>query len=301
MEPVLLARIQFYLTAGFHFVFIPINIGLSWYIVWFMLKYLRTKDIYYKNVSRFWIKLFGVTVAIGVPTGIILEFQFGTNWAEFARFTGAIFGIVLAIEVLFSFFLESVFLYVLLQGWNTKRITDKILFLSSIIMAIGATLSAFFILAANSWMHTPAGYTIVNGRVEVVDFLAATFNPSTVPRFLHTFNACLITASFFIIGISSWYLLKGKHIRFATESIKTALTVGLVSTIAQPLLGHLQAIIIAKNEPATLAAQEGLFNTQSGAPLTVIGIVTNKGVVFKIGIPHLLSLMVNFNPNSVVP
>lgn len=300
MDALSLARIQFFMTIGFHFIFPPLSIGLAWFIVWLMTKYMRTKDLFYKNLSWFWIKVFALTVAIGIPTGIFMEFQFGTNWSEFSRFVGAIFAAPLALEIFFAFFLESVFLGVMLQGWRTERVSDKILWLSSIIFAIGATLSAFWILVANSWMQTPRGYDIVEDKLVLTDLWASIFTPSMWPRFWHTFNACLITSAFFVIGISAFYILKNKHLDYAKYCLKFALIVGVVVSLLQVILGHWQSVTVALYQPAKFAAQEGHFVTEKGAPLIIFAILDDSGVYFKLGIPYLLSFLTHGDPNASV-
>ena len=175
MDSVFLARIQFALTIGFHYIFPPLTIGLSWLIVWFMTKYKNTGEDRYREISYFWLKIFGLSFVIGVATGITMEFQFGTNWSEYSRFVGDIFGAPLAAEGIFAFFLESTFLSILLLGWN--RISVKVHWFSSIMVAFGSTLSGFWIIVANSWQQTPAGYKLVNNRAELTDFWAAVFNP----------------------------------------------------------------------------------------------------------------------------
>lgn len=304
MDAVSLAKIQFFLTIGFHFIFVPITIGLAWFNVWFMTKFIRTKDQYYKDVAWFWNKVFLISVAIGIPTGVVMEFQFGTNWAEFSRFVGEVFGPALAMEVIFAFFMESAFLGILFTGWNSQKISEKVLWIATLMVAIGATLSAFFILSAGSWMHTPAGYDenilLNEGKIVLKDLWAALFNPSVIPRFFHTFTACMITGAFFIIGISSWYLLKNKNQRFAKESITLALIVAFVASIAQGVIGHFHSVQVALTQPAKFASQEAHFTTQSEAPLTVFAILTDAGVIFAIAIPFLLSLMTYGNPNATV-
>jgi cytochrome d ubiquinol oxidase subunit I len=302
MDAVSLAKIQFFLTIGFHFIFVPITIGLAWFNVWFMTKYMRTKDQYYKDIAWFWNKVFLISVAIGIPTGVVMEFQFGTNWAEFSRFVGEVFGPALAMEVIFAFYMESIFLGVLFTGWNSKKISEKVLWVATLMVAIGATFSAFFILSAGSWMHTPAGYELVEGGTKIIltDLWAALLSPSLIPRFFHTFTACMITGAFFIIGISSWYLLKNQNQRFAKESITLALIVAFVASIAQGVIGHFHSVQVALTQPAKFASQEAHFVTQSGAPLTVFAIITDAGVIFSIAIPFLLSLMTYGNPNATV-
>ncbi len=243
MDPVLLARIQFALTIGFHFIFPPLTIGLSWLIVSILAKHKKTGDEFYRRMAHFWVKLFALSFAVGVATCITMEFQFGTNWAEYSRFVGDIFGAPLAAEGILAFFLESSFLAVLLVGWN--RVSVRVHRFAAWMVAIGATLSAFWIIVANSWQQTPAGYHIVNGRAELTNFAAAVFNPSTIPRYLHTVDAALITGAFFMLGVSAWYLLKKRHIPFAKESLRLGLIFGFVASVVQLELGHLHGVQVA--------------------------------------------------------
>ena len=300
MDVVFLARLQFYITIGFHFIFVPINIGLSWIIVWYMIKYRRTKDPVYKTFSRFWIKIFAITFGIGVPTGFIMAFQFGTNWSAFSRIAGEIFGSMLVIEAIYAFFFEAVFLAVLLQGWNNEKVSERMLLVSAIIVAISVTVSAFFIVAANSWMHTPAGFQVVNGKYEISSFIKALFNPSTILRFLHTLTACFIITAFFVIGISAGYLLKAKHVQLFTISLKIGLIIALIATLSQGIIGHFSSLQVADTQPAKFAAQEGIFITQNGASLTLFGLINENGEIFKIAIPRLLSFLTYLDPNATV-
>jgi cytochrome d ubiquinol oxidase subunit I len=300
MDPVLLARIQFALTIGFHFIFPPLTIGLSWLIVWIMAKHKKTGDEFYRRMARFWVKLFALSFAVGVATGITMEFQFGTNWAEYSRFVGDIFGAPLAAEGILAFFLESSFLAVLLLGWN--RVSARVHRFAAWMVAIGATLSAFWIIVANSWQQTPAGYRIVNGRAELTNFVAAVFNPSTIPRYLHTVDAALITGAFFMVGISAWYLLKKRHIPFARESLKVGLIVGFVASVVQLGLGHLHGVQVARTQPEKLAAIEGIFETQKRAPALLFGIPCKdeETVHAAIRLPGLLSLLTFGNLDAEV-
>jgi len=291
MDPVLLARILFAVTVGFHFIFPPLTIGMSWLIFWHMTRYKRSGDEEDGRLVRFWVKLFAITFGIGVATGITMEFQFGTNWADYSRFVGDIFGAPLAAEGIFAFFLESTFVGVLLFGWN--RFSTRTLWIASLLVAIGATLSAFWIIVANSWMQTPAGYHIVDGRAELTGFFAAVFNPSTIPRYLHTIDACLTSGAFFMLGISAWYLLKNRHADFAKKSFKVALVAGFVAAALQLPLGHYHAVQVTNTQPEKLAAFEGLFETQTRAPLLLFGIPdAEEGTVHAaVAIPGLLSFL----------
>ena len=273
---------------------------MGWLIFYFMNRYKKTKEEIYRGIARFWIKVFALTFAVGVATGIVLEFQFGTNWAAYSRFVGDIFGAPLAAEGIFAFFLESTFVGVLIWGW--KRFSVKTLWFSSLMVAVGATLSAFWIIVANSWMQTPAGYEVVGGRAELTDFWAAVFNPSTLPRYLHTIDACLITGAFFMMGISAWYLLKKKHVEFAKRSLKASLVAGFIAAALQLPIGHYHAVQVAQTQPEKLAAFEGLFETQKEAPLLIFGIpdAEERTVHAAIKVPGLLSFLVGFDTQTEV-
>lgn len=292
IDAVLLSRIQFALTVGFHFIFPPLTIGLSWFIVWLLGRYAMTGSILYRETGRFWIRIFAATFAVGVATGITMEFQFGTNWAAYSRFVGDVFGTPLAIEAVFAFFLESTFLAVLLFGW--KRFSPRGMWFASLMVAVGSCLSAVWILIANSWQQTPSGYQIVNGRAELTNLWAAALNPSTIPRVLHTLNACLTTGAVFVLGVSAWYLLKRRHIDSACVTLRAGLVIAFVTSIAQLPLGHYHAVQVAHTQPVKLAAYEGLFDTQKCAPIVITGIPRRDicKTTQAIRIPGLLSLLV---------
>ncbi|MBN2056046.1 cytochrome ubiquinol oxidase subunit I [bacterium] len=300
MDPVVLARLQFAFTIGFHFLFPPLTIGMAWLIVWIMNRYRKDPSSHYMAMARYWIGLFAVSFAIGVATGITMEFQFGTNWSEYSRFVGDIFGAPLAAEALFAFFLESTFLGVLLFGW--KRFSPRLLWFASLMVAVGSTISAFWILVANSWMQTPAGFHMVGKRAELTSFSQAVFNPSTVPRFLHTMASALITGAFFMMGISAWYVLKDRHRRFARESMRMALVVACAAAVAELVFGHYHAIQVAHTQPEKLAAMEGLFETSARAPMLLFGIPDEEQArtKFAIRFPALLSLLAFGDPNRQV-
>jgi cytochrome d ubiquinol oxidase subunit I len=300
MDSVLLARIQFALTVGFHYIFPVITIGMAWNIVWMLTRYLKTENPLDRAIARFWIKVFALTFAVGVATGITMEFQFGMNWAAYSRFVGDIFGAPLAAEGLLAFFLESSFLGVLLFG--ERRVSKRVYWFSGLMVAVGSTLSGFWIIVANSWQQTPAGYEIVNGRAQLVDFWAALFNPSTVPRFLHTINGALVAGSFFILGLSAYYLLQGEHREFAKKSLNTSLILGFIASILIVPLGHYHGVQVAQTQPAKLAALEGIWETQSDAPLLIFGIPNRERerTDFEFGIKGLLSIGVGGTRDTVV-
>jgi cytochrome d ubiquinol oxidase subunit I len=290
MDPVLLARIQFALTIGFHYIFPPITIGLAWINAWLLWRYLRSGDESLRKMAGFWIEVFTLCFAVGVATGITMEFQFGMNWADYSRFVGDIFGAPLAAEGIFAFFLESSFLGVLLFGEN--RVSKKVYTVSAFMVAIGATISAFWIIVANSWQQTPAGYQIVGGRAQLTDFWAAIFNASTLPRFLHTLDGALITGAFFMFGLSSWFLLRVQHLEFAKRSFSVAMVVGFIASVLQLPLGHYHAVQVAETQPVKLAAFEGLWETQTHAPLLAFGIpnLKEQRTDWAVAFPGLLSL-----------
>jgi len=301
MDPVLLSRIQFALTIGFHFIFTPLTIGLAWFILWMLSRHLLTGDQLYRTMARFWIRIFALGFVMGVASGITMEFQFGTNWAEYSRFVGDIFGAPLAAEGIFAFFLESTFLAVLLFG--SRRVSARIYWFSALMVALGSTLSGFWIIAANSWQQTPAGFIMVEGKPRLADFWQAVFNPSTMPRFLHTIDGALITASFFLLGLGAWFILKGRQIEFARRTMGMALVGALVSSLLQLGFGHYHTVQVAHTQPEKLAAVEGLFETQSRAPLLLFGIPDAAAgqVRAQIALPSMLSILAYGRPDAEVP
>ncbi len=300
MDATILARIQFAFTAGFHFLFPPLTIGMAWILVVFMGRWKKTGEEFWRETARFWTKLFTVSFAVGVATGLTMEFQFGMNWADYSRFVGDIFGAPLAAEGIFSFFLESTFLGVLIFGWN--RFSPKMLWFASLMVAVGSTLSALWIIIANSWMQTPAGFEIMGNRAVLTDFFAAALNPSTLPRYLHTINAALMTGAFFVVGVSAWYLIKKRHFRFASESLKLGLIVAVLATIGQLLNGHYSAVQVTYTQPEKLAAMEGQFETQKGAGLFLFGLPDAEAekTHFRVEIPKALSLLATGDPNAEI-
>ncbi len=296
MEVEFLARFQFALTIMFHYIYPPLSIGLGLILVLIEGAYLKTKNPLYLQMSKFWTKVFALTFAIGVATGIVMEFEFGTNWASYSRYVGDVFGSALAAEGVFAFFLESGFLAILLFGWN--KVGPKMHFFSTLMVALGAHFSAIWIIVANSWMQTPAGYHIVgeglNARAEITDFWAMVFNPSSVDRLLHSVIGAWLAGSFLVISVGAYYLLKNRHIDFARASLKVGLIVAAAAVFLQLLTGHMSAQGVARNQPAKLAAFEGIFKTQLGAPLGVIGYVDMKNEkVIGIEIPYFLSFLVS--------
>jgi cytochrome bd ubiquinol oxidase subunit I len=303
MDVLTLSRIQFGATIGFHYIYPPLSIGLGVMLVIMEAAWLKTKNPIYHQMARFWTKVFALTFAIGVATGIVMEFEFGTNWATYSRFVGDVFGSALAAEGIFAFFLESGFLAVLLFGWD--RVGRKVHFFSTCMVCLGAHFSAVWIVVANSWMQTPAGYHIVgegmHARAEVTDFWQVVFNPSSMDRLFHTICGAWQTGAFLIVSVSAWYLLKKKHINFARASLRVGLIVALVAAVLQIVSGDSSARGVAKNQPAKLAGFEGLYETTSNAPLVLVGYVDEQNQkVVGIAIPDMLTMLVYRELNGVV-
>ncbi len=295
MDPVLLARIQFAVTIGFHYIFPPITLGLVFLIVIFLGLYLKTDDELYDKIARFWISIFAVVFSVGVATGIVMEFQFGTNWEKYSRFVGDIFGAPLAAEGIFAFFLESTFLGVLLFG--REKVSKKVYFISALMVLIGSTLSAFWIIVANSWQQTPAGYHIINGRAELTSFFDAVFNPSTLYRYAHAVVGGWVAGGFFVAGLSAYFLTKKEHVVFAKRSILVALVFTLIASGLQIELGHIHAIQVTHTQPEKMATFESMFESQKNAPMVIFGIPNEEEqrIDYEISIPSLLSFMVAFD------
>jgi len=304
MDLEILSRLQFAITIAFHYIYPPLSIGLGIVMVVMEGMYLKTKDKFYENMTKFWVKVFALTFAIGVASGIVMEFEFGTNWATYSRFVGDVFGSALAAEGIFAFFLESGFLAVLVFGWD--KVGPRMHFFSTLMVALGSMFSAIWIVVANSWMQTPAGFKIVgegiNARAEITDFWAMVFNPSSVDRLLHTLSGCWLAGSFLVISVGAYYLIKNKHTRFAKSSIKIALVIAFISSLFQLFTGHQSAVGVAKNQPAKLAAMEAIFETQTNAPLYLFGWVNenNQEVKFGVAIPSLLSYLIGFSADTKV-
>jgi cytochrome d ubiquinol oxidase subunit I len=294
MDVVLLSRIQFGLNICFHYLYPPISIGLGLILVIIEGLYLKTKNPKYKEMTEFWIKIFALTFAIGVATGLVQGFAFGTNWARYSRFVGDVFGSALAAEGIFAFFLEAGFLGVLLFGWD--RVGPKTHYFSTICVALGAHFSAVWIIVANSWMQTPTGYAIeetpLGPRAVVTQFWEMVWNPSTVDRLIHVLLGCWMTGAFFVMSVSAYYLLKKRNLSLAPSMMKIGLSVAIISLLLQLFSGDSSARLIAKFQPAKLAAFEGLYQTTPNTPLSLIGWVdTKKEKVHSIKIPKALSLL----------
>ena len=286
LDPVLLGRIQFTLTAVYHFIFVPLSIGIGLIMAIFETKAFRSGSDKDAAAARFWVKLFTVTFAVGVATGITMEFSFGTNWADYSRFVGDIFGAPLAAEALLAFFLESVFLGVLLFGRG--RVGKKFYLASAWLVWFGSCLSALWILIANSWMQTPAGAELAadGSRAVITDFLAAAFNPSTLPRYGHTVTALLVMGAFVAMAIGGYYLLKKRHQDFAMKAVKIGSIVGIVATCGLLVFAHSSAVEVAEEQPTKLAMMEGMYDSEV-PPLYAFGWVDEESqeVLSPIAIP----------------
>src|SRR5690606_33474496 len=261
MDVEILARLQFAFTISFHYIYPPLSIGLGLMMVIFESMYIKTGNKEYEVLTRFWTKIFAVTFGLGVATGIVMEFEFGTNWATYSRYVGDIFGSALAAEGIFAFALESGFLGVLLFGWN--KVKPWVHLVSTVGVFLGSMFSAVWIVVANSWQQTPAGYHIVgeglNARAEITDFWAMVFNPSSLDRITHVWLGALLSGAFLVLSVHAYYLLKGRYETISVKAFKIALVVATIFSLAQLFTGHRSAEGVAKNQPAKLAAFEGHF------------------------------------------
>ncbi len=303
MDVEFLARLQFAVTAAFHFLYPPISIGLGLVLVMLEGMWLKTKDPVWYQATRFWGRVFFLTFAIGVTTGIVMEFEFGTNWAEYSRFVGDVFGSPLAAEGVFAFFLESCFLGLMFFGWN--RIKPGLHFFSTLMVAVGAHLSALWILVANSWMHTPAGFELVTEagrtRAEITDFWAMVFNPSTMDRLSHTLMGAWQTGAWMVISICAWHLLKRRAIPQARAAMITALFLAAFASLASLASGHSSSVGVAENQPAKLAAFEGHWEASAPADLYLLGWVNEANeTTWGIKLPGMLSWLVHFDATEPV-
>ncbi|MBL0059740.1 MAG: cytochrome ubiquinol oxidase subunit I [Elusimicrobia bacterium] len=296
MDVLFLSRLQFALTIMFHYLFPPLAIGLGALMVFMEGMYLKTKDPQYESMAKFWTRIFAVNFAVGVATGIVMEFQFGTNWANYSRFVGDVFGSALAAEGIFAFFLESGFLAVLVFGWD--KVSPRMHFFSTVMVFLGSIFSSVWITVANSWQQTPAGFHIVGeglaARAEITDFWAVVFNPSSMDRLVHVWLGAFSMGGFFVMSVTAYYILKGRHLDISKKAFSVALLLATLSSWGQLLSGHHQARVVAEHQPAKLAAFEGHFKTgEGGTPLYVVGHPDAKTETTKgIAVPGLLSFMV---------
>jgi cytochrome d ubiquinol oxidase subunit I len=291
MDPVLLGRLQFATTTIYHFFFVPLTLGLSIIVAIMETFYVRTGKEVYKDMTKFWGKLFVINFAIGVVTGIVQEFQFGMNWAEYSRFVGDIFGVPLALEALLTFFLESVFIGVWVFGWD--KLSKGAHAATIWLVALGSNASAFWILVANSFMQQPLGYVIENGRAVMTDFGALVRNPTLWVEFPHTFAAGLTTAAFFVLGISAYHLIRNQNMDAFRKSFQIAAVIGVISATVVGVIGHTQTQHMVRIQPMKMAAAEALWETEEPATFSLISITNLEGTgdVFSIRIPYVLCLL----------
>ncbi|MEQ8820785.1 MAG: cytochrome ubiquinol oxidase subunit I [Sumerlaeia bacterium] len=326
-DPVILSRLQFAFTVMFHYIYPPLSIGLGVIIVIMEALWLKTNDPVYENMTKFWVKVFALTFALGVATGIVMEFQFGMNWSTYSRFVGDVFGSALAAEGIFAFFLESGFLAVLVFGWD--KVSKKMHFFSTLMVSLGSMFSAVWIVVANSWQQTPAGYRLVmrditsgnevpipegfvatgavidqfQVRAEILDFWQLLFNPSSVSRILHVLGGAWLLGGFVVMSICAFYILKGRHLEFARRGFRIALILATFASLFQLFLGHLSAEVVAEHQPAKLAAMEGVFTTEDGKGTAayLLGWPSESaGKTIGIPVPGLLSFLVHRDFNEPV-
>ena len=303
------SRAQFAMTAIYHWLFVPLTLGLGFICAIMETLYYRTGDPFWKRTTKFWIRIFAINFAIGVATGLILEFEFGTNWSNYSHFVGDIFGAPLAIEGIMAFFLEATFFAVMFFGWN--KVSKGFHLASTWITAIGANLSALWILVANAWMQSPVGTTfnVETARQEMTSFWDVVLSPVAINKFFHTVTSAYVLSAVVVVGISAWYLLRKREEQFARRSIVVASVFGLFFSLMAAMTGDGSAVQVARTQPMKLAAMEALYNGEEGAPLTVVGLLRPEGqrtcdddaFYFKIGIPKLLSLMSFRSANAFVP
>jgi cytochrome bd ubiquinol oxidase subunit I len=292
MDVLTLSRIQFAVTAGFHFIFVPLTLGLSVLVAYMESLYVKTNDEMYLRMTKFWGKLFLINFALGIVTGITLEFQFGMNWAEYSIFVGDVFGSPLAIEATVAFFLESTFIGVWIFGW--RKVSKRFHAVSIWIVAVATNLSALWILIANGWMQNPVGYVLRNGRAEMIDFMALLSNPYGWLKFFHTVFSGYVIGAFFVMGVSAYHLLRKRNVAFFKSSFRIAAPFGLVATILVAVAGSFSAELVARIQPSKLAAMEAVWETERSVPfhLVVIPDTENEtNSVETLGVPSLLSLL----------
>jgi cytochrome d ubiquinol oxidase subunit I len=273
MNTEILSRIQFAFTIAFHYIYPPLSIGLGVVLVIMEGMYLRTGKLLYEQMVRFWIKIFALIFGIGVATGIVMEFEFGTNWAVYSRYVGDVFGSALAAEGIFAFALESGFLGILLFGWN--RVSPRVHFFSTIMVALGSMFSAIWIVVANSWQQTPAGFKIegqgMKARAVITDFWEMVFNPSSMDRLSHVIIGSFLAGSFLVLSVNAYYILRKRHLEIAQAGFKIALLVATVASLLQLFTGHRSADGVAHNQPAKLAAFEGHYDSLAIADMYLLG------------------------------
>ncbi len=300
MDALILARMQFAANMTFHILFPTISIALGWTLLFFRLRWLKTDDTAWLMAYRFWTKVFALTFALGVVSGITMSFQFGTNWPGFMERVGNIAGPLLGYEVLTAFFLEATFLGVMLFGHG--KVSERVHLLATFLVAFGTTMSAFWILALNSWMHTPAGYEIRNGEFFASSWLQIIFNPSFPYRLAHVLLASGLTVAFILAGVSAWQLLKGKANASTAKALRTGLTVAAVLIPLQILAGDMHGLNTLHHQPQKIAAMEGIWHTERGAPLLLFALPNDKtrSNDFAIGVPKMASFILKHDVDAEI-
>src|SRR5512138_1249355 len=301
MDTLMLSRMQFAAATFFHFLFVPLTLGLSVLVALMETKFARTGDEDYRRMAKFWGKIFLINFAIGVVTGLTLEFQFGTNWSRYSQFVGDIFGSLLAIEATVAFFLESTFIAVWFFGW--KKLSPKAHLVTIWLVAIASNISAFWILVANAWMQHPVGFEIRNGRAELTDFFAVITQKFAVLEFVHTLGGAYILAGFFVLGISAWHLLRKNEVAFFGKSFRIAATWTLVFAAFEIAQGHMNAEILGTAQPTKMAAMESHWETRSHAPVYLVSWPdgrNERNSVQALAVPSLLSLLAHYDPAAEV-
>jgi cytochrome bd ubiquinol oxidase subunit I len=301
MDVLTLSRLQFAVATYFHFLFVPLTLGLSFIVAIMETMFVRTRDEDYRRLTKFWGKLFLINFAVGVVTGITLEFQFGTNWSRYSAYVGDIFGSLLAVEATVAFFLESTFIAVWFFGW--KKLSPKLHLASIWLVAIASNMSAFWILVANAWMQHPTGFAIRNGRAELTDFIAVVTQRFAILEFVHTLGGAYILAGFFVLGISAWHLLRKRQVSLFKKSFRVAAVWTLIFAVFEIAQGHMNAEILQTAQPTKLAAIEAHWETQRNAPLYLLSwpdSENQQNSVQALGVPSLLSILAGYSPSTEV-
>ncbi|BCS52989.1 cytochrome ubiquinol oxidase subunit I [Geobacter sp. SVR] len=301
MDALMLSRLQFAVTSMFHFIFVPLTLGISVMIAWMETRYVISGDELWLRMAKFWGKLFLINFALGIVTGITMEFQFGMNWAEYSRYVGDIFGAPLAIESTVAFFLESVFIGLWIFGW--KKVSPKVHALSIWLVAIATNLSGLWILLANGWMQHPVGFVLRNNRAEMVDFMALITNPTGLIKFGHQIVSGYTVAAFFVMGVSAWHLLRNNELDFFKRSFRQAALFGLVSAVLVALMGDAHAVNTAVTQPAKFAAMESIWETQKGVGMNLFLLPDEKrecNAVERLCVPNMVSMLAFHNPDAVI-
>ena len=310
MDVVIWSRIQFAMTAAYHWLFVPLTLGLALVMAVMETLYVVKKDPFWKKTAQFWIKLFAINFAVGIATGIILEFEFGTNWSNYSWFVGDIFGAPLAVEGIVAFFMESTFVAVMFFGWN--KVGKGFHLASTWLTGLGATISAWWILVANSWMQHPVGqiFNPDTMRNEMTSFAEVALSPVAVDKFVHTVLSAWVLGAVFVVGVSSWYLLKQRHLEFARKSLRVGAVFGLISSALIMLSGHHSAYTVAQTQPMKLAAMEALYKGGTDQPLTIIAGInpfqqpdyeTEDEASLKLAVPYALSFLATNDLHGYVP